>query len=629
MEGENEMISLEKFENILCRGNKQGVLQAQNVVFQNFITGNYGRPLIEDITKMPFESADVLTSLYKEGYASLNHLFVRKSKPLDPSGIPDAYFIYNGLLESTFVMVQNCRPDLKDEKNSIAIYTRCERLLRTLENEGAFEEDSKFEKNMVTLFGSATKQSTKLENALKYKDKDTGVISGSLALCRIDIKRHLDGEVSLETTVPRYMDGLNFYDSDMSAYRFYPYAVFPHLSNLIITSTNGIKEVTYTERGKTKKDIRALSVMQRELNGGVKLRRVCFNQDSYFKAYYQAPYTSREQIEEVKDLLSMQVKKVNCGWSVLRSSMQAFSIEASVYALPFTNIRLEKISDLRPVSVRALNHRFQLVDFNDVYTLFVRRVKGWKVEHFNAFSDCDFSGCDNQMERMRVAFAWGSEVDNRLLFDRMTEQEELFTRVSASGKEQGILEQLENMYNTKPKALKNMKSIDLDGSIEEKMATIRELLKKGACKITYRTIRENSFREYICTNNDVLLKQVYGEIVYAAYSSPEKVIKNRIEDIKKGKFSTFKAFYNMLRQYEIDGLVDYRVLTPSSTSQDFISLLSEVYIKLSDEKAERLKSIDTVANTNINIKNLSATNRGEYHRSLDVKNIVSVMYAPI
>lgn len=604
------MIKIKRLEEILLLNGKRPILDASVEVFKKGLVSTnpvnvFVEPFIDMVQNNELAS-DILNFYYYKGVDVLQPI-LNKKKKIDVSTINSAYVYLTGLLDNEFVIGYDVTKDL-----ITSIYTKSEDLLKLLFKEGAFENTEKYQKNMKALFG---------DNSQEYGNKVvTSLEKDSLAMGRLDIVGVIGDEVSLDLIIP------NKFRSDYaSTFKLYPYSTFPYLALSLKNFVNTMKEKTFTEKGKTVKDVRAITVLQQEPDGNIKTRRVTFNGEDTVKAYRRGTYGSMDEMEEAQEKLKIKIKKTECKWDCLKLQLRGFNLEASLYSIPYTVIKLERLLNILPCKLKDIDTSQYMIDFDSVRRLFRARINNWVLKDFQEFNSVlNTEDCANIPDRIHSIEAWSNELEDSDLYKIMILNRALF-EPQINGVKKTIEDGLDDMYRNKPNAAKHLKIFDLDNDYNVRFKQVKDLLAAGVCKINSVSTRTGAPREYLATNSLAVLKASYGENRLNAFESPKRAIKGVMSLIKEGKVASYNAFVNRLHKAEIDGLVEYNLLSENSVADDWINVCNEALHKL-EEKEDRDSS--KVANNPyiINFRRINADSRSEFYGAVDVRNIESLEF---
>ena len=605
------MIKIKEYENILKSVYHNDVLQTATNLFASALKNDNSTNLyVQDFLSMGLPKS-VLQQYYNEGLSVLMPV-VNSKKKLDISMVSDAYILYTGLLNSEFVIGYDTTKGM-----TTSIFTKSEILLEKLFKAGAFDNTEKYYKNMKALFG---------EGKQEFGNKVVSSFEkNSLAMARLDIVGVVGDEVSLDLLIPS-----KFRIDYGSTFKLYPYTTFVSLSQSLIDWVNNFKEKSFQERNKKVVDIRGITVMSAEEDGNVKTRRMAFKSDEVVKAYRRGNYTTMDAVEEAQELLKNQIRKTTCKWDCLKLYLKGFNLEASLYSVPYSTIRFERLLKVSPCSLKDIDTSQYMIDFDSVRRLFRARVNNWRLDDFKEFNKIlDTDSCTNIPERCKMIDAWTNTLDDSDLYKIMKMKSNLFEPV-INGKVKSIEDGLDDMYRQKPNAAKHLSYIDLETDFNMRKKQVQDLLSKGVCKIESVSTRTGAPRVYYATNSQAVLKASYGENRLNAFESPKRAIQGVKLLIEQGKVLSYSAFVNRLHKAEIDGLINYGSLEDTSTESDWIRVLDEGYAEL--EEKDKIKN-DLSANVNvpknpyiINFRRINADSRSEFYGAVDVRNIESIEY---
>lgn len=602
------MIKIKDYESILKSVYNSEVLQTAAVVFKNSLqnqspTNEY----VKDFCQMGL-SQNVLQNYYNEGLSVLMPV-VNSKKKFDINQVSPEYIIYTGLLNHEFVIGYDTTKGMVT-----SIYTKNEQLLEKLFKSGAFEDEAKYRKNMKALFGEG-KQDFGNKVVTSFEKK-------SLAMARLDIDFVVGDEVALDFIVPS-----KFRDDYGSTLKLYPYCIFPYLSDSLIDFVSNSKEGSFQERGRKIAEIRALTILSAEDEGNVKTRRVAFSASEVVKAYRRGTYLNVDQQEEAQTMLKNQIKKTVCKWDCLKLYLKGFNLEASLYAIPYTTIRFERIVNILPCGLRNIDTSQYMIDFDAMRRLFRARVNTWRLDDFKAFNKVlNTDSCMNIPERRQVIDSWSNNLEDSVLYNIMKDNRPLF-EVNTNGKVKTIEEGLDDMYKQKPRAAKNLELIDLESDMKARVKQVKQLLKNGVCKIDSVSTRTGAPRSFLATNNDAVLSSAYGPNRLIAYESPKRAISSLIKMVENGKVSSYHNFVDKLHKAEIDGLVNYGSLSDDSIEIQWITVLEEALEEL--ETKDKGKGLGDGEKSNpyvVNFRRINADKSTEFYGAVDVRNIESIEF---
>ena len=603
------MIKIKDYESILKSVYNNDVLQAAANVFSEGLQGKTPTyEYVRDFCQMGISPA-VLQEYYNEGLAVLMPA-VNSKKKLDISMVSVEYIVYTGLLNREFVIGFDTTKGMVT-----SIYTKSEALLEKLFKAGAFEDEAKYRKNMKALFGEGK------------QDFGNKVVSSfeknSLAMARLEIEGVVGEEVSLDLKIPT-----KFRDDYGRTLKLYPYSVFPYLSESLISFVGQLKEGTFTERNRKVADIRALTILQAESDGNVKNRKVAFNANEVVKAYRRGKYNSVDEQEDAQNMLKNQIAKTKIKWDCLKLYLKGFNLEASLYSVPYTTIRFERLVNISPCSLKNIDTSMYMTDFDSVRRLFRARVNSWRLEDFKEFNKIvNTDDCSNIPDRRQVIEVWSNNMDDADLLKIMRMKRNLFEK-DTNGNAKTIEDGLDEMYRLKPRASKNLQWIDLDPDFMKRRNQVKDLLKKGVCKIESSSTRTGAPRSYIGTNNQSVLTSSYGTNRLVAFESPKRSMDNIRTLIEQGKISNYNAFVDKLFKAEVDGLVNYGSLSDSSTASDWLNVLDAARATLDakDGKASGGSSSGSSNPYMVNFRRINADKASEFYCAVDVRNIESLEF---
>ena len=600
------MIKIKEYEDILKSVSNNDVLLTASNIFSNALKSQNATNLyVQDFLAMGLPQT-VLQGYYNEGLSVLMPV-VNSKKKYDISMVSDGYIVYTGLLNSEFVIGYDTTNGM-----STSIYTKSKNLLDKLFKAGAFENVDKYQKNMNALFGDDT------------KDFGNKVLSsfekGSLAMARLDIVSVVGDEVSLDLVVPP-----KFRTDYGSTFKLYPYTTFVYLSQLLVNWVNNFKERSFQERNKKVPEIRGITIMSMETDGNVKTRRVAFKGDEVVKAYRRGKYNSVDEQEDAQAMLKNQIKKTMCRWDCLKLYMKGFNLEASLYGVPYTTIRFERILSISPCTLKDIDTAQYMVDYDSLRRLFRARVNNWRLDDFKEFNKIlDTDSCANIPDRRQMIDVWSNNMDDSDLYKIMKMKDHLFES-NVNGKSKTIDEGLEDMYKQKPRASKHLEVIDLESDFNKRKMQVKDLLSRGVCKIESVSSRTGAPRHYLGTNNQGVLTASYGPVRLMAFESSKKSIESLISMIEKGKVSSFNSFVDKMHKAEIDGLVNYGHLDESSTPSNWIQVLESALADLNAKTSS--KGGSSVSNPYlVNFRRINADKATEFFVAVDVRNIESLEF---
>ena len=555
---------------------------------------------------------NVISAYHSEGLSVLNPVVASKKK-MDINAIPANYIIYTGLLNHEFVIGYEPKKNLETN-----IYTKSKVLLEKLHQAGAFDNEEKYQKSMKALFGESGSDFG--NKVLASLEKD------SLALGRLDIVGVIGDEVSLDLTIPT-----KFRSDYGTDFVLIPYTVFPYLAKSLFSFVNGFKERTFTEVNRVTNqerkvsDIRAINVMQIEPDGDLKIRKVAFDGKELLKAYSRgARGLSVEETKDFEEQVKLQIRKTVLGWDCLKKQIRVFNTEASVYSVPYSVIKLERLVKITPCTLKDIDTSMYLIDFDNVRRLFTSRVNNWRISEFEEFgSFVNTSGCANIEERIQLLNRWADGLDDVDLWKAMKAKRPLFERMKEDSSK-GIEEGLSDMYKRKPSAQKRMTWVDLEADMDARLTQVRNLLSKGICQIESVSSKTGAPRKFIATNNESVLDTVYGKNQRLSYESPKRSLKLVKTLIQNGKIVNLQQFLRDLQTAGVDGLVDYSSLNDSSSVSDFILVVDNAITAL--EQDSYSKSSTTNSAYVVNFRRVNADNEKEYYGAVDVRNIEALLF---
>lgn len=552
---------------------------------------------------------NVLQSYYNEGLSVLMPA-VNSKKKLDISMVSSEYIVYTGLLNHEFVIGYDTTKGMVT-----SIFTKNEQLLEKLFRAGAFDNEEKYHKNMKALFG---------EGKQDFGNKVVASFEkNSLAMGRLDISAVVGDEVSLDLIVPS-----KFREDYGATLKLYPYAVFPYLAESLVDFVNKMKETTFSERNRKVTEVKALTVLSAEEDGNVKTRRVAFTPTELVKAYRRGTYINVDQQEEAQTMLKNQIKKTSIKWDCLKLYLKGFNLEASLYSVPYTTIRFERVVSISPCGLRDIDTTQYMVDFDAVRRLFRARVNNWRLEDFKEFNKIlNTDDCANIPDRRQMIDVWANNMDDSDLYKIMKMKRNLF-EPEINGKVKTIDEGLDDMYRQKPRAAKNLELVDLESDFNKRREQVKDLLSKGVCKIESVSTRTGAPRTYYATNCQAVLTASYGPNRLMAFESPKRAIANLKTMISEGKIGSYNAFVDKLHKAEIDGLVNYGSLNDSSVASDWISVLDAARADL-EAKDDARSASSSAGVTNpyiINFRRINADTASEFYGAVDVRNIENIEF---
>lgn len=600
------MIKIKEYESILKSVYVNEVLQTAANVFKNALQGQTPtNEYVKDFCQMGVPQ-NILQNYYNEGLSVLMPA-VNSKKKLDISMVSPEYIVYTGLLNHEFVIGFDTTKGMVT-----SIYTKNEQLLEKLFKAGAFDDVAKYQKNMKALFG---------DNKADFGNKVLSSFEkNSLAMARLDIAAVVGDEVSLDLIVPS-----KFRDDYGHTFKLYPYAVFPYLSDSLIDFVSKFKETSFSERNRKVVEVKALTVLSAESDGNVKTRRVAFSPNEVVKAYRRGTYVNVDQQEEAQTMLKNQIKKTSIKWDCLKLYLKGFNLEASLYSVPYTTIRFERVVSISPCGLRDIDTTQYMVDFDAVRRLFRARVNNWRLEDFKEFNKIlNTDDCANIPDRRQMIDVWSNNMDDSDLYKIMKMKHNLF-EPNVNGKVKSIDEGLDDMYRQKPRAAKNLELIDLDPDFDKRREQVKALLNKGVCKIESVSTSTGAPRTYFATNCQAVLSASYGPVRLMAFESPRRAINNLRTLVEQGKVSSFHSFVDKLHKAEIDGLVNYGSLSDSSTANEWISVLDDARAEL-DAKDGAQSGSGSSNNYVINFRRINADKRSEFYGAVDVRNIESLEF---
>lgn len=602
------MIKIKDYESILKSVYSNDVLQASANVFKQCLQSqNPTNEYVKDFCQMGL-APSILQSYYNEGLSVLMPA-VNSKKKLDISMVPTEYIVYTGLLNHEFVVGYDTTKGL-----NTSIFTKSEQLLEKLFKAGAFDNEEKYKKNMKALFG---------EGKQEFGNKVvTSFEKNSLAMARLDISAVVGDEVSLDLIVPT-----KFRDDYGQSFKLYPYSVFPFLSDALVDFVGKMKEGSFSERNRKIVDVRGLTILQTEEDGNVKNRKVAFTANELVKAYRRGRYNNVDEQEEAQNMLKNQVAKTKIKWDCLKLYLKGFNLEASLYSVPYTTIRFERLVNISPCSLRDIDTSMYMVDFDSVRRLFRARVNSWRLEDFKEFNKIvNTDDCMNIPDRRQVIDSWSNNMDDSDLLKIMKMKRNLF-ETENNGNVKTIEDGLDDMYRQKPRAAKNLQLVDLESDFDKRKAQVKSLLSKGVCKIESTSSRTGAPRTYLATNCQAVLTASYGPNRLMAFESPKRAIDNLITMVEQGKIGSYNAFVDKLHKAEIDGLVNYGSLSDSSVAKDWLAVLDKARFDLESKATGKGDGTSTVTNPYIvNFRRINADKASEFYGAVDVRNIESIEF---
>lgn len=604
------MIKIKDYESILKSVYSNDVLQsAANVFKVGLQSQTPTNEYIKDFCQMGLNPS-ILQAYYNEGLSVLMPA-VNSKKKLDISMVSTEYIVYTGLLNHEFVIGYDTTKGMVT-----SIFTKNEQLLEKLFKAGAFDNEEKYHKNMKALFG---------EGKQEFGNKVVSSFEkNSLAMGRLDISAVVGDEVSLELIVPN-----KFRDDYGKTLKLYPYSIFPFLSDALIDFVSKMKENSFSERNRKVVDVRGLTVLQAEPDGNVKNRKVAFTPTELVKAYRRGRYNNVDEQEEAQNMLKNQIAKTKIKWDCLKLYLKGFNLEASLYSVPYTTIRFERLVSISPCSLKDVDTSQYMVDFDSVRRLFRARVNNWRLEDFKEFNKIvNTDDCMNIPDRRQVIEVWSNNMDDSDLLKVMKMKRNLF-EVDTNGNVKTIEDGLDDMYRQKPRAAKNLQWVDLDPDFNKRKVQVKELLKKGVCKIESVSSRTGAPRSYLATNCQAVLTASYGPNRLMAFESPKRAIDNLKTMVEQGKIGSYNAFVDKLHKAEIDGLVNYGTLSESSVASDWVAVLNDARMALDSKDLAKGQGDGTSAPTNpyiVNFRRINADKASEFYGAVDVRNIESIEY---
>lgn len=608
------MIKIKDLDKILSSVLEPEVKKCSASIFEHAMKSKDAiNEFVVDFSRMGLSSATV-QNYYQEGLKVLMPA-VDSKKKLDISQVSQAYIIYTGLLNHEFVMGFDPAKNMET-----CIYTKSEKLLTTLYKAGAFDNVDKYNKSMKALFG---------ENGAGFGNKVVASFEkNSLALGRLDIVSIIGDEVCLDLTIPT-----KFREDYGTGLVLMPYSIFPYLSESLSNFVNNLPMRTITVKNKVKRtetkieDIRGVTVLQKEVDGNVKTRKATFSAKELAKAYNMGAKElglTGEEFEDYQEMVNSQVKKTKLGWDCLKRQIRAFNVEASIYSVPYTVIKLERLMKLTPCTLTNIDTSMYLIDFDEVRRLFTSRINNWRISEFEEFgSFVNTSGCANIEERIQLLNRWADGLDDVDLWKAMKAKRPLFERMKDDSSK-GIEEGLSDMYKRKPTAQKRMRWVDLETDMDARLTQVRNLLSTGICQIESVSSKTGAPRKFIATNNESVLDTVYGKNQRLSYESPKRSLKLVKTLIQNGKIVNLQQFLRDLQTAGVDGLVDYSSLNDSSSVNDFILVVDNAITAL--EQDSYSKSSTTNSAYVVNFRRVNADNEKEYYGAVDVRNIEALLF---
>jgi hypothetical protein len=606
------MIKVKQLNEILNSVSTPEVLDCSAKIFKEALKSDAPvNHFVVDFSQMGVPG-NVISAYHSEGLSVLNPVVASKKK-IDINAIPANYIIYTGLLNHEFVIGYEPKKNLETN-----IYTKSKALLEKLHQAGAFDNEEKYQKSMKALFGESGSDFG--NKVLASLEKD------SLALGRIDIVGVIGDEVSLDLTIPT-----KFRSDYGTDFVLIPYTVFPYLAKSLFSFVNGFKERTFTEVNRVTNqerkvsDIRAINVMQVEPDGDLKIRKVAFDGKELLKAYSRgARGLSVEETKDFEEQVKLQIRKTVLGWDCLKKQIRVFNTEASVYSVPYSVIKLERLVKITPCTLKDIDTSMYLIDFDNVRRLFTSRVNNWRISEFEEFgSFVNTSGCANIEERIQLLNRWADGLDDVDLWKAMKAKRPLFERMKDDSSK-GIEEGLSDMYKRKPTAQKRMRWVDLETDMDARLTQVRNLLSTGICQIESVSSKTGAPRKFIATNNESVLDTVYGKNQRLSYESPKRSLKLVKTLIQNGKIVNLQQFLRDLQTAGVDGLVDYSSLNDSSSVNDFILIVDNAITAL--EQDSYSKSSTTNSAYVVNFRRVNADNEKEYYGAVDVRNIEALLF---
>lgn len=598
------MIKIKDYEAILKSVYAQDVLNAAvNVFRQGLGSSSASTTFVKDFLDMGVPQP-ILKNYYNEGLSVLMPV-VNSKKKLDITMVSDAYILYTGLLNREFVIGYDTTKGMVT-----SIYTKSEILLDKLFKAGAFDNTEKYQKNMKALFG---------EGKQEFGNKVVSSFEkSSLAMGRLDISAVVGDEVSLDLIVPNKFR-IDYGDT----FKLYPYSVFPFLADSLIVYVNSSKETSFQQKNKKVIDVRGITVLQAEEDGNVKTRKMAFKNEEVVKAYRRGTYATMEESDEAKIMLENQLKKTRCKWDCLKLYLKGFNLEASLYSVPYSTIRFERLLNITPCSLKDIDTSQYMVDFDSVRRLFRARVNNWKLNDFHEFNKIlDTESCANIPDRCQMIDAWATNLDDSDLYKIMKMKRNLF-EPEIKGEVKTIEAGLHDMYRQKPKASKSLMLIDLEPDFTVRKKQLQGLLLKGVCRIESVSTRTGAPRMYMATNNDSVLNAAYGPKKLLQFESTKRSIERISDQIKSGKIANLDRFVHALHDAEIDGIVDYSGFDTSSTPGDWLQALGMAFMELENNSKDRTISSNPFI---VNFRRINADSSSEFYGAVDVRNIASVEF---
>ena len=602
------MIKIKDYESILKSVYSNDVLQTSANIFKvGLQSQNPTNEYVRDFCQMGL-SPSVLQSYYNEGLSVLMPA-VNSKKKLDISMVSSEYIVYTGLLNREFVLGYDTTKGMVT-----SIYTKSEVLLDKLFKAGAFDNEEKYHKSMKALFGDGKKEfGNKVVSSFE---------KNSLALGRLDISVVVGDEVSLELTIP------NFREDYGRTFRLYPYSVFPFLSEALIDFVGKMKESSFSERNRKVVDVRGLTVLQKEPEGNVKVRKVAFTAPELVKAYRRGRYNNVDEQEEAQTMLKNQIAKTKIKWDCLKLYLKAFNLEASLHSVPYSTIYFERLVSISPCSLKDVDTSQYMVDFDSVRRLFRARVNNWRLEDFKEFNKIvNTDDCMNIPDRRQVIDSWSNNMDDSELLKAMKMKRHLFEKDS-NGNEKTIEDGLDDMYRQKPRASKNLQWVDLESDFNKRKTQIKDLLSKGVCKIESTSSRTGAPRTFLATNCQGVLSAAYSPNRLMAFESPKRSISNLITMVEQGKVGSYNAFVEKLHKAEIDGLVNYGGLSEDSIAVQWVAVLNEALnvLEMKDKAKSSSGSSEKSNPYVVNFRRINADKSSEFYGAVDVRNIESIEF---
>lgn len=627
------MIKLSTLDNILKKSTRQGLIKVADYQFKTAYN-TPGEAFVGDLgyknyTQLP---TDDLNFYMQEGYNNLSavSMSLPKKKQFDPMTLPQAFVLYTGFLgKEAAIGVDTVKG------RSSAIYTRNESILRELFKEGAFED-------------TYTIDDLEKDIGKMNKKVATGLDKGSLAYARLDLINAMKNTAVFKITLP------NFRTDFGEALKFYPYGVFPYLATLM-------KE--------TVKD-NAITVFQSEDDGSTKVRSVSFT-DKAVKVLYRG-------FEPV--LVENKLRKVTPGWDVLSLDIKAYNLEASLYSQGYTGIHLEDTLQITSCKLSDIDKTQYMVNYDELKKHFIASVNKWNLPHYDEFKGMDLSGYATKEDKRNALSPWLKEIDGEVLYNIMKAQEHLFGG--------DLVERLDKVSNNSPKEFKKLEYIELPEDKDEKTALVKDMLKKGIVKLSRTSKKSNKVTEVVCTNNGVLLSRILGKNYIENYESPGIKIRylvrmltltNLIDNVKQLEDKLYSMdLNNYMNVGDIDSAafeataVQNKAIEDKRTAELLaieIQSIKEKMQKKGASDAEIQKEItapkvekrcrdkakgeniytpyaqavnvikggeDNVRDTTsqdspylIRYRKVYAENAKDFHRSIDIDNVVAVEYAEL